>query len=527
MIKQLQQIYYRLLGINNDFKKLFFANEYKALSKSKSGTKVLWLALILLLTFLSLGFAIGGYKYLQKRMDNPFTTWVDWPVGLGYEQKVGEIRKYFSEDENKAEFNLNGVSIYHITRFPFLSNTKDVGVYYMKGRVFDSEGEKALIHDVLGPADKNVLSGVSLNSAEETIPFEENKCGIVVTKNMLQTLGYEDVSDVKKLLVFEEIDDVESSIYLDIISVVNELPNNVDFLCTRSLYNARLEPYNITGFIDISNRYNNFKFASDVLEMEAIEENFKNSHPDVALLDIEEEEIEITKGKKTTKYIVNLENHYTPKERQIFINNLGKSLKKNKGEGIFFQKITEYSCMEKEAVDNPHYVAFNFDGLNKVKPFDAFMQEKYGVEISMSQIESANNFAVVSNLTIFFSISLLIFSIISIIFYINSLLRAHLEKIKMNLGTFKAFGLSDRELKNSYLKIISVFVGNAICLSFLLSCIIGGIVYYATGVQFIHLFNMPILVAVLILFVTSYFICRKTIVDILNNTPGDLIYNRV
>ena len=119
------------------------------------------------------------------------------------------------------------------------------------------------------------------------------------------------------------------------------------------------------------------------------------------------------------------------------------------------------------------------------------------------------------------------FSILSIWLFINSLLKVHLERIKPNLGTFKAFGLSNQFLTNAYLRIIIAFISKASGLAIVGIISVFLIDWLITGGQTNFDFNNKwILFAVLALVFISLLFSKRTIDKILEETPGNLIYGR-
>ncbi|MCA1764545.1 MAG: hypothetical protein LC664_16355, partial [Flavobacteriales bacterium] len=149
-----------------------------------------------------------------------------------------------------------------------------------------------------------------------------------------------------------------------------------------------------------------------------------------------------------------------------------------------------------------------------------------GIEIDTRQVEVKENFALVSSLTWTISVILLAFGVLSIILFVNNLLRTHLFKVRTNLGTFKAFGLSNSFLNTIYLKIISVFLFIAILIAFLLAGIVDLIEHFIYEESRFNIISPWVLVAILLLVVVSLFISFRTSKRILGDTPGNLIYNR-
>lgn len=132
------------------------------------------------------------------------------------------------------------------------------------------------------------------------------------------------------------------------------------------------------------------------------------------------------------------------------------------------------------------------------------------------------------------SIGLILFSIIAILFFTINLILNHIDKNKKNLGTLKAFGLSNKLIITIYSLISTILVTIAFFISYILSFILGGlflkqlvkisnisidntIMYESFGVGWLLLFFIGIPIISI-----AYWIMIK----LKDTTPGDLIYNR-
>ena len=117
--------------------------------------------------------------------------------------------------------------------------------------------------------------------------------------------------------------------------------------------------------------------------------------------------------------------------------------------------------------------------------------------------------------------------------------------MKMNIGTFKAFGLDNKSLAQIYVAIIFMFVFSAMVLAILCSWIYGNIggvriLFYLTGHQVEaneHYFELVkpwtehsvigwTAFSIVLIFTTSYLVLKYITGKIFSKTPGDLIYDR-
>lgn len=204
-----------------------------------------------------------------------------------------------------------------------------------------------------------------------------------------------------------------------------------------------------------------------------------------------------------------------------------------------------------EQTNDPYqndYLCINFKGgkggLDSVASFSKYLSNTFNegakrdkasdIEVDSGIVKEKNNFRYLSSISILMAFLLIVFAICSISLFISNLLNAHLAKVKMNLGTFKAFGLSDKESKSIYMTIMVRFVLMAIIIAFALASIAGLILnitlknYFNledTAEYFLLINKFTFILIALILAITAL-VSYLNINRILSKTPGDLIYNR-
>jgi len=523
----------RLLGIRSDFERLFYVNEYKTLSGQKRRT-ILALILILFLTLLALGYAIGSIQNLERKMSNPFTNWVDLSISEAYiSQKAKAIEEHYAKDEVKTAIQLDevrgwvmlNVNMYHQTFNP-ISHPIDTLSYAPWGRSLDIDD----------PLMYTVLSADNILWVDPKINIEEEEglenCEIIVTDEMLNRLGYpNDDPDIGYVFVREEA----NVIPIRIVGVVRELPKFCDFVCSSTFYNIK------TGKIDRKgscvrhiqkNEINNSTVFSFIIPENTDAQNIKTlakkffqgtEPPSVQIND--SEAITVADNIwQVCEFSFMPVDVPTPDSMQQFLD-----WARSGGQPI--GDILRLACETDDcnSLDpgSYHYLAFNFERLDDIRKFKDDIKENHNIDIDMSQVEAKENFALVSRLTFVISLVLLAFGVLSIILFVNNLLKTHLFKVRSNLGTFKAFGLSNRFLNTIYLKIIFSFLLVSIFVAFLASIIVDRVEWLFIGDESrFNIFSWWILAALVGLVVISLFISSKTIKKILGDTPGNLIYER-
>ena len=501
----------KIINKGSDFQQLFFKRELETLS-DKSNWNIKKLAGILLLTLLALGFSLGGLKQLEKRMSNPFTNWVNLPISSTVEDERSEILSTFRNKIYKDSFSLDNISEYAVTRKPFI-NMENGEVYDKKGRTVETNS--ILLEKILEP--DNLLK----NWATTNNIFDNNHCAIIVKKTMLDDLGYTYPLNQRRIALQE---DDGRAIFLDILAVVEELPDRADFICSSILYNMLTTSWGNTGFIEQQGTFNILHAIStkEQTEVESlVEERFKQ----YKVRKVKGESI--TLNEQEQHYYYQIIFHPIPAKPIDSLAQFYNTLNGNVEGFSDFIPYYQYNCNASfSTIKRPHHMAFNFNQLGQVRNFKDFMQNRFEVEVDMNQVESKENFSLVSNLTRLTVLALILFSLLSIWLFVNNLLKVHLERVKPNLGTFKAFGLSNQFLTTAYLKIIIVFILIATFFSMLIASIVAFLDKLINPDTYFNLFNGWILLALVILIVFSLLFSRHTINRILEDTPGNLIYGR-
>lgn len=489
----------------NDFFKILFSSEIKSLS-GKSFRTIVALVAILLFTILALGLAYGTLDDLKERMDNPYTNWVDVPVTAAIQPKVENILNYFRRPENLTQYNLEDVTRYDVFYAQFLhKNLTDT--FYLRGRTVSYDE----------PIIKSVLEDIKGNVLVRHGTFEAQPCGIIVTAEFLKSLGYNDKSSVLKILMPLH----NHPIFVDIIAVVKELPSLCDFMSGPILPNMRNLPIYETAFID-EEISNNITIVVDHELTDNEKDTYLKVFSENSINNITEEgQADIFKKNDFFSYVL----HF-PIEQNIEESAFLNKLKEAAGDRLAFI-FKEVNCNSKFSnVPFPDHFAFQFNGLDKIRQFRDGMQSSFEVNVSMQQIESAENFSMVSTLTFTTSLVLFGFALLSIGFYISSLVQSHLLKISANLGTMKAFGLRNDVLTRIYVGIIGIFCLVSVFIALAIAIFLQQIFLSETSRFNIDVLNSKVLIALTIIVLLCLYLAYKSTRSILAHTPGDLVYRR-
>jgi len=491
-----------------DFDKIVFRNEFTSLA-GKSYRSILTLAGIILITIIVLGISSGSLIDLRKRMDNPYTNWIDIPVTSSI--RPDSILLFFKQQKVQEEFLIRNLGEHDVYFHKFISyDGRDTAIF--KGTtVFPDE---SIVRSVLYEIPDNLIV---LHDS-----LDSNPCGIIVTQEFLSKLGYKaPFNTIRKISL-----PIESYVLLiEIVAVVKELPSLNDFFCCPVLKNMLVEPFYETGFIK-EETSNIFSVLVRIDE---------NNYSDEALLDYfgsfkptritQLDDILITEGDlySVKKIVFPLEAYPSQKELNEYIKTTGDKT------SLVLLPYTEFYCNAEgfSGVSNVQHLAFHFNSLDKIRAFQTIMKNRFNVDVSMQQIESAENFLLVSTLTGIISYVLFAFAILSIGFYISSLVRTHLQKQISNLGTLKAFGIYNSRLILIYARIITFFCMLAIALAFIVSLVFQFLIHKSSLPLRINVLSPLVLVSLCVILATCILITLRTARSIIHHTPGDLIYNRI
>lgn len=518
-----------ILNLKHDYEWLFFKNEFNELTGEKYN-RLSRLIAILLVTFLALSYAKGSYDYLNQKMNNPFTNWVTVPIETQQnELKRQPIQRYFEKDENRKAYGLSNLSGYSSAE-EFFYTKNDTTVIDQLGRTVEPDKERNLLKQILN--EDNVI-WTKLDLSTDTLQIgNKSYYDIIINSDFLKRLGYDE--DKKLYKVRCEYQANKTDLWLNVIALVKQLPNNASYLHFPNLYNALDRKTDFT-FID-GEAGNQFQ----LLAKEADKTKFINQMKetlsfgdDIDVQSTEVEPFEISDNQTLHLYKFFLKDELvTNQQVREELDKAGTLESNDIWHYVPFNQSTRL-----ERIEKPYYFAFNFDKLHFVRKFKDFMKKEHKIEVEMSQVESKENFAFVSALTRTISLILFILGLATIIIYLINLLSTHLNSIKKNLGTYKAFGLSDAKLNSIYLKIVFSILCIGTLFSFIIIFVIGKlrlidrllpklIAGLDPNIQSISVFNNWNVLAVLLLFSLSIFLTYQTIKRILNKTPGDLIYNR-
>lgn len=483
------------------FDDIFKSQEYLFLQGNKKKGLYL-LSAILFLTFFALGHILGGQLELNKRMSNPFTNWVNVSVLTSNLSGI-ELMEEETEDQLFLDsFHISSVIPYEITWFKALER----GFKRTKKLTVRSISDNDPLLDVVLSTD-NVVAESGIR--------KHNECDLIITENALHLLDYDIETKEFVLPIYDnEYDEQHIILLMPIAHVVRELPSDVDVLISDKLMRLLSSNVEKSEYINQDSR-TEIKFISTNSVDEKAFSNFISD--EVVVEEFSGKELEVNSA-KCFLYEVELRRELS------FIDYLNLQ---NKWHERGYYSVIDFNFNAQPDVNlDAYYYSINFNELSMVKSFREHAKQKYDLLLSLAQVESRDNFYLISRLTSLLIFLLVILSGFSIVLYLQNIVSNHLEKIKSNLGTLKAFGLSNNKISDLYIRIVTKFyvVASVIAISILM---LYKLIQLIIGLELhFRLFDLKLIIIWLAIYLLLFFIFRRLISRILFKPPGDLIYNR-
>ena len=479
-----------------DFIEEIGIQEFKSVL-GKWGSNISFLILILFISLIAMGIAQGSLNYLQKKMNDPFMQFVDvdhrWDGAVqGYDKFNKIVADNYKADNNKQVKEVFETYV-KSTRF-FYENQKDGKT--KEGFILETNNEfyKSLIKKDMVLSNNN--------------SFHDNQWGVIITENFMNQL------EIDLSTPYINIEKGNTSFPVPICAVVERLRNNKEFIMSKKLYSLL---YGSSEKIPI--------LKTDTAQ--GVKRWF------------------IPKLKELPSELLN---------KGVVVSNIYSEQSLTHVSGLMVEssdfsieldvdgvvRVYDYDVRDiniEQHMGAPDTYTFLFNNPDDVIGFSNWLYDNYGIQLEQSRIEAKKNFGFFQKLSQLLSFAIIVFSIISIIFFIINLLLFHIEKNKRNLGTLKAFGLPNKYIILLYSSITFSLVTISFISSYVLSSIFGQLLLrtyislkginpenYLNFVTFNNRdFGNTFLFFV---FIPTIIIIFKLYKYLNNVTPGDLIYER-
>jgi hypothetical protein len=490
-----------------DQRKVLVTNELKIL-EGKSKINIFILSGILLLTFIGLGHSLGGLKYLKKRMDNPFTKWVNLSINSSEYAQSDLLQKQFIDKGLRDSLLIDTIRGYKRDAYRLVFQD-GINTQFKRSRTI--EPEEPLMTEIL-KKDNIIISNI-----KENLIDQYGQCWIIIKKEALNDLGfdnnYDKINYLELRLTYEK--NRQFSFFIPVVAIVHDLPDYADIIISEhfdALLDSKYEEYQ---YVDIGTTNIISFLAKSEIKKESI--NAKLKSDSIQANDITLESFNLN-GTEYQKHTVYLTKPVPLNMKFSIIEALTNSFK--------LRQFHEYECNigDNLFVQNAQYLAINFYDLKYVRKFRDRVKKEHGFDISLNQVEDKENFALVTRLTLLLAFTLFLVSLTGVMIFIINLLISHFEKIQQNLGTFKAFGLSNDRLIKDYSYITMLFFSKALVWA-IIGCLIYWGIAWLIGGKF-TLLHWTFALSIIIIFGLVYLFILRFIKFKLQKTPGDLIYSR-
>lgn len=516
--------------ISHDYFKLFVKCEGKIVLGKRYAN--MWLLCgVLLATFLAIAFSNASLDYLSYKMNDPFINWVDIKNDSG-EYDFESFEEFLRDEEMMSKFHF---SSYQTDQYKFATYaTQNASSTQLRCRFFENI-QTNLVYAILD--DDNVISDYKITEEK----LDNNSYGVIITQDALvNKLGYK--SEIPNYIFYKSVTDPEASeefgitvidgfacIPVPVLGVVKRLPTNMDIIGTKHFYRQ----YDARSF----NMYEPLYFCSflyylpsnvDTSKFMKFLEKTTMGHTDMSYYTNDNLALPLMES-YGDGHFVSLKFDYEDEVDFMVNKAINDAIMEEYGKkGV----IRMYDYITNNYIDTiDDFIAIHFNDLNKIVEFQEYAKEEYKINIEMSQINAKKNFNEVSIMANILSWTMIVFAIICIILFIVNLLQSYFQKVKRNLGTFKAFGIRNKDLISVYVLIMLVTICVAITIALVVTLLIQGLLpivgLMKDGIyNYLDLWSGKTLGAIIIIIAASGYTVYLVVNQLLKATPGDLIYDR-
>lgn len=519
--------------LKNDYFRLFVKRESKVVLGRKFST--LWLlTAVLTVTFLAIAFSNASLNYLSYKMEDPFINWVDIKNSYEKDQDVEGLLYALNEDSNKETYHFyNFQSDHYMAKMLYTASGDEL--IYAKMRFYEAMNTP-LIDAIL--SNDNVVNGWTIGSSSD---INSPTIGVIITEELMSNLGYD---EAPSYIYFQAGGcqgadeygfDVDSSgmsmMPWPVLAVVKRLPNSVDVIASTYLYvqmMADAKPFNLCQeiyaedlryFVPASISFDEFsKSVKDIAKQYTDAELFIDDYSfylpqidsfktgELVLVTSDYEVLDYDTWRSINLGVLDL----------YKANDVHRVYKYTFGNG---------------GLGSASYISVHFRDLDMLTEFEQYVSSEFKVDIEMSQVNAKQNFNVVSAMGNILSWAIIVFAIIAIILFVVNLLQSYFQKVKRNLGTFKAFGISNSDLISVYVLIMAVIIMTAVVFSVSITWFIQGGLHICGILKdgmfdYLSLWSVKTVFSIIVIVVVSIYTVGAVMHKLLKATPGDLIYDR-
>jgi len=530
---------------STSYRQLFMKKEGRELLGS-GYSNLLRLIGILTLTFLAIGFANGSMNYLNIKLNDPFVNWLTINVPSSRSGDITSILSQLNQPDVKDKYLIS--SVVSFTEQPLFFYVKDLSKRQIaNGRSVAVDGEYTdpILKDIL--AQKNLIVGTP-----GAIRGEKDM-SIVVTERFMTNFGYKLNAPVVYLNVPVPKQDgsgFDSQILpIGIRAVVKEMPGTADVVYgeyfIRALNQSNNSPFEIADKKDIKLVvFGDSLLANNMLK--AVNDFFKSS---TAYNNVSPQATNYNRNHDTHKDAYEILIDFFPTPDQVRMDEIYQDLMESKQMADYQEnavRFYNYHAYDGTITTPIYYdmISANFQKLDEVRTFGSFLLSNFNeeshiqagsaIEADMAKIREKENFNFLSTIARIISVLVLVFGFVSVSMFVFNLIRNHLSKIRMNIGTFTAFGLANKESQSIYFRITLYFVLAAMAVSLVFSVLTGAFIervlaqffVFEEDIPYFKIYDQFTVFSVIGFIFVGGIVSWFTIRNMLNRTPGELIYGR-
>ena len=490
--------------------KLFSLREFSSITNR--GRKFILLVLVAVVSLWAIGFSSGASELLREKMESPFVKFleVDIPATKADDIKYQSLIKRELSDSSIA--NLFHLVDYSFTKFTFNS------FYTVDPNFKNGIGEsRPTITAKIRPVDPegslySFIKNDGLFLDDDYLDLDQYPFSIVVTQDFLSRLGYQESPAFLKFRYLKGANE-EVEVPIGVAGIVKQLPDKCDIICSKRFF-PDLTGNTLNNILDIQNEGHADRFFI-----------FCETHLPELGLD------------------TRLDTYFRPTYKSGKVYEILSTLDSEEIEQILliekidYERVYNFSnipLQRTEGVIPPDRLTIETSSLAKVNELQLFLDKTFQLKLDMDVIESRKNFLTFNSLSKIMSNVLVLISIAFIIILVIRTLLEHINRNAKNLGTLKAFGMSNRVIGLTYVTISFAII----LIVYIATSILIGIFANVLTNSFLNLVQLPLEgvnlfdFSVLYTYAPFFTILPLSVValaiwsKIRNETPGDLIYER-
>lgn len=492
---------------NSDAISLFLEKERIQLQGGKRQRNLVILSGIFLLAIVSIGFGSASLRYLKHKMEDRYVTCVDIIVDQVYGNGFESLNDFVQTEEVRSKYGIDGLE----------------KVWQISERFLDVDGRPTQLDGRSCRSDSPILNGTILskeNVIEKSVKsLSDGDVAIIISVDGLKKLQLKEATFVMQNTYLSN--DSTASFAIPVFAIVKELPDMCDFLVTEGYLKQEIAEG--CDHFDVSlDKYNHqVSFCCSSSMTEAVLSKLGSTPNNVAVSDwLGTWDVDM---QKVTLPVYSADYKMAADSIASLVDGL---------DGV--SRVYDFISDTLNISRKPQLYSCFFnrtDLQSHVEGFRNQLKEETGYTLDMGKINNLKNLGYVQAMGNALSISIILLSIFFISIFVFFLLNTHFQKIQKNLGTFKAFGMSNDDLERIYLRvmveIITKSFGIAAIISMVFTLLLSIVSVIEPGYRWVNVFVWSNLLLFVLTIVVAVLTTKRVSKKLLCNTPGDLIYNRI